>query len=75
MIKVRVTLEGYLKGKYFEVKEMEYSNPVKIEQVLKDAQISNVDVFIIVKEGCIVRQDYILTESSEIKLIPVIGGG
>lgn len=75
MIKVRIILEGYLKKKYFEVKDIEYYNPVKIFQVLEDAKISNADVYIIVKEGRIVNQDDLLTTSSEIKLIPVIGGG
>ncbi|GAB4114073.1 MAG: hypothetical protein Kow00103_07110 [Candidatus Caldatribacteriota bacterium] len=75
MIKVRVILTGYLKNRYFEVKEMKYSNPIKISQVIEDAKISNADVYVVVKEGRVVKYDDLLTTSSEIKLIPVIGGG
>ncbi len=75
MIKVRVILTGYLKNRYFEVKEMKYSNPIKISQVIEDAKISNADVYIVVKDDRIVKLDDLITTSSAIKLIPVIGGG
>jgi len=76
MIKVKIIFTGYLKNKYLtEAIELNYKEPVKICKVLRDAKISLVDVFIIKIGISIVKQDYLLTRSEEVKLLPVIGGG
>jgi len=76
MMKISIKLEGYLKYKYpSNSLELNYSEPVTIHRVLKDARISSADVFFIKTGDKIVKEDYLLTESAEVKLFPIIGGG
>jgi len=76
MIEVTLQLEGYLKDKYpLSYLELNYSKPITIRQVLKDAKISSADVFFIKVEDLIVKEDYLLTKSNEVKLFPITGGG
>ena len=76
MIKVKIIFAGYLKNKYLtEAIELNYKKPVKIHKILRDAKVSLADVFIIKIGASIIKQDYLLTRSSEVKLLPVIGGG
>jgi molybdopterin converting factor small subunit len=75
-ISIKLKLEGYIKYKYpSDILELNYSKPVTIYKVLKDAKISSADVFFIKVGDLIVKEDYLLTESAEIKLFPIIGGG
>ena len=75
-MKIIIKLEGYLKYKYpSNILELNYSEPVTVHQVLKDAKISSADVFFIKTGDKIVKEDYLLTKSNEIKLFPIIGGG
>ena len=75
-MKISIKLEGYLKYKYpSNILELNYSQPVTIRQALEDAKISLADVFFIKTEDKIVKEDYLLTKSNEVKLFPVIGGG
>ena len=75
-MKISIKLEGYLKYKYpSDILELNYSKPVTIHRVLKDAKISLADVFFIKTGDKIVKEDYLLTKSNEVKLFPIIGGG
>jgi len=75
-MKISIKLEGYLKYKYSSnVLELHYSKPVTIHQVLKDTKISSADVFFIKVGDFMVKEDYLLAKSTEVKLFPVIGGG
>ena len=75
-MKISIKLEGYLKYKYpSNILELNYSKSVTIRQVFKDTKISSADVFFIKVEDLIVKEDYLLTKSNEVKLFPVIGGG
>ena len=75
-MKISIILEGYLKYKYpSNILELHYSKPVTIRQVLKDAKISFADVFFIKVGDLMVKEDYLLIKSNEVKLFPVIGGG
>ena len=75
-MKIKIVLEGYLKYKYpSNSLELNYSKPITISQVLKDAKISSADVFFIKVGDLIVKEDFLLTKSNEIKLFPIIGGG
>lgn len=75
-MKINIKLEGYLKYKYSSnILELNYSESVTIHRVLKDARISLVDVFFIKTGDKIVKEDFLLTESAEVKLFPIIGGG
>jgi hypothetical protein len=75
-MKIIIKLEGYLKYKYpSNILELNYSKPVPIRQVLKNTKISSADVFFIKTGDKIVKEDYLLTRSEEVKLFPVIGGG
>jgi len=75
-MKISIKLEGYLKYKYPSgILELNYSEPVTVHQVLKDAKISLADVFFIKTGDKIVKEDYLFTESAEVKLFPIIGGG
>ena len=71
-----MTLEGYLKYKYpSSVLELDYSKPVTIRQVLEDAKISSADVFFIKVGDKMVKEEYLLNKSTEVKLFPIVGGG
>ncbi len=75
-MKISIKLEGYLKYKRSSnILELNYSKPVTIRKVLKDTKISSADVFFIKTGDKIVKEDYLLTESAEVKLFPIIGGG
>ena len=75
-MKISIKLEGYLKYKYpSDILELNYSKPVTVGKVLKDTKISLADVFFIKTEDKIVKEDYLLTKSNELKLFPIIGGG
>jgi|GEM_PF-2127027 len=76
MIKVKILFTGYLKNKFLtDTIELNYEKPVRVHTVLKEAKISPADVWIIKVEDSIVKEDYLLTKSNEVKLFPVIGGG
>ena len=76
MIKVKILFIGYLKNKYLtDTIELNYEKPVRVHAVLKEAKISPADVWIIKVEDSIVKEDCLLSKSSEIKLFPIIGGG
>jgi len=75
-MKISIKLEGYLKYKYpSNILELNYSKPVTIRQVLKDTKISSADIFFIKVGDLIVKEDFLLTKSNEVKLFPIIGGG
>jgi len=75
-MKISIKLEGYLKYKYPSNNlELNYSKPITIRQVLEDAKISLADVFFVKTGELIVKEDYLLTGSIEVKLFPIIGGG
>ena len=75
-MKVSIKLEGYLKYKYPpNILELNYSKPVTIYKALEDAKISSADVFFIKTGDKIVKEDYLLIKSTEVKLFPIIGGG
>ncbi len=75
-MKINIKLEGYLKYKYSSnILELNYSEPVTVNKVLRDAKISPADVFFIKTGDKIVKEDYVLIESAEVKLFPIIGGG
>ena len=76
-MKISIVLEGYLKDKYsFSPTELNYSKAVTIYKVLEDAKISSsAGVFFIRIGDKIVKEDYLLTESAEIKLCQITGGG
>jgi sulfur carrier protein ThiS len=75
-MKINIKLEVYLKNKYpSNLIELNYSKAVTIRQVLKDVKISSADVFFIKTGDKIVKEDYLLTKTNEIKLFPIIGGG
>lgn len=76
-MKITLMLAGYyLKNKYpSNTIELNYSKPVTIRKVLKDAKISSADVFFIKVGDSIVKVDYILAESEKVKLFPIIVGG
>jgi hypothetical protein len=75
-MKISIKLEGYLKYKYpSNILELNYSKPVTICQILKDAKISFADVFFIKVGDLMVKEDYLLTKSNKLKLFPIIGGG
>jgi len=75
-MKISIKLEGYLKYKYpSDILELNYSKPETVNKVLKDAKISSADVFFIKIGDLIVKEDHLLTESAEVKLFPIVGGG
>lgn len=75
-MKISIKLEGYLKYKYpSSILGLNYSKPVTIYKILEDAKLSSADVFFIKVGDKIVKEDYLLTESTEVKLFPIIGGG
>lgn len=76
-MKITLNLESYyLKNKYHSSTiELDYFKPVPVRKVLKDAKISPTDMFFIKVGDSIVKVDYILAKSEEVKLFPVSVGG
>jgi len=75
-MKISIVLGGYLKYKYSSnILELNYSKPVIIYKILEDVKLSSADIFFIKVGDKIVKEDYLLTKSNEIKLFPIIGGG
>jgi hypothetical protein len=75
-MKISIKLEGYLKYKYpSNILELNYAKPVTVGQVLKDTKISSADVFFMKIGDKMVKENDLLTESAEVKLLPIIGGG
>ena len=75
-MKISIIPEGYLKYKYpTNILELNYSKPVTVGKVLKDTKISSADVFFIKVGDLMVKENYLLAQSTEVKLFPVIGGG
>jgi sulfur carrier protein ThiS len=76
MMKITLILEGYLKNKYSSsIIELNYPKPVTIFQVLKDAKINLGDVWLIKVGDSIVKKDYLLERSNEVKLFQIVAGG
>ncbi len=76
MIRIILILEGYLKNKYPSAcLTLNYSEPTTITQVFKDAGVSSADVFFIKIGDSLVKEDYLITSSTKIKIFPLIGGG
>ncbi len=76
-MKVTLKLESYyLKNKYPSSSiELDYFEPVPVRRVLKDANISPNETFLIKVGDLIVHADYLLVKSEEVKLFPVSVGG
>jgi len=76
-MKITLKLEGYyLKNKYpSSTIELDYFKPIPVRKVLKDAKISPTDMFFIKVGDLIVKVDYILAKSEEVKLFPISVGG
>ena len=76
-MKITLKLESYyLKNKYpSSTIELDYFKPTPVREVLKDANISPTDMFFIKVGDSIVKVDYILVKSEEVKLFPVSVGG
>ena len=76
-MKITLKLESYyLKNKYpSSTIELDYFKPIPVRKVLEDAKISPTDMFFIKVGDSIVKVDYILTKSEEVKLFPVSVGG
>jgi len=76
MIKIKLSLIGCLRLKYScNIIELSYNVPVKIKQILCDANISCADVFFVKKDNLLVNEDYIVKDSCMLKLLPIVGGG
>ncbi|MDD5013749.1 MAG: hypothetical protein PHW73_01430 [Atribacterota bacterium] len=75
-MKITLMLEGYLKYQYpSSLLELDYPKPVTLRQVLEEVKISSADVFFIKVGDLVVKEEYLLTKSIEVKLFPIIGGG
>ena len=76
MIKVKLQFSSYCKNEFFSNSiVLKYKNPVKLLEVLKDAKITPANLWLIKIGDSIVKEDHLLIESSEIKLLPIIDGG
>jgi len=76
MIKVKLKFSSYFKNQYLSNSiELEYKKPVKLSEVLKDAKITPANVWLIKIGDSIIKEDYLLIKSSEIKLLPISIGG
>jgi len=76
-MKITLKLESYyLKNKYpSSTIVLDYFKPMPVSKVLEDAKISPTDIFFIKVGDSIVKVDYILAKSEEVKLFPVSVGG
>jgi len=76
MIKIKIILPYYLKKEYLSSTiELNYEKPVLINQIIKDSKVKSMDVYLVKIGDLIVKKDYIVQHSCDIKFIPVVGGG
>jgi len=76
MIKIKIILPYHLKKEYLSnTIELNYEQPVSIDQIIKDSKVNSIDVCFVKVGDLIVKRDHIIRKSCEIKFIPVVGGG
>ena len=76
MIKIKIILPYYLKKEYLSnTLELNYEKPVLINQIIKDSKVNSIDIFFVKVRDSIVKRDYIVRDSCDIKFIPAVGGG
>jgi len=76
MIKIKIILPYYLKKEYLSnTLELNYEKPVLINQIIKDSKVNSADICFVKVGDLIVKRDYIIRNSCNIKFIPVVGGG
>ena len=76
MIKIKITLSYCFKKEYLSnAIELNYEQPVSIDQIIKDSKVNSIDVCFVKIGDLIVKRDHIIRKSCEIKFIPVVGGG
>jgi len=76
MIKIKIILPYYLKKEHLSnTIELNYEKPVLINQIIKDSKVNSADICFVKVGDLIVKKDYIIRNSCDIKFIPVVGGG
>lgn len=76
MVKVKLRFSSCFQHEFLPNSiELKYENPVKLLKVLKDAKLTPANLWLIKIGDSVVKEDYLLIKSSEIKLLPIIGGG
>jgi len=76
MIKIKIILPYYFKKGYLSnTIELIYEKPVSINQIIKDSKVNSGDICFAKIGDLIVKKDYIIRNSCDIKFIPIVGGG
>jgi len=80
LLKIKLIMHGFLRESLTEKKrldiiEVEYDAPVSIEKLLKEAKIRLDFLGLILVDGRNVKLDYMVNDSCQIKLFPMVGGG
>ena len=80
MIKVELIISGFLgpgetNHQGLETITKEYTQPLTIGEILLDAKIKVNFLGLIVKNGKTIHRDFLIKESCQIKLFPLLGGG
>ena len=76
MIKIKIILPYYLKKERLSnTLELNYEKPALINQIIKDSKVNSADICFVKVGDLIVKRDYIIRNSCNIKFIPVVGGG
>ncbi|HDK28010.1 MAG TPA: hypothetical protein ENG48_13095 [Candidatus Atribacteria bacterium] len=76
MIKIKIILPYYFKKEYLSnTIELNYEQPVSIDQIIKDSKVNSIDVCFVKVGDLVVKRDYIIRNSCDIKFIPAVGGG
>ena len=80
IIKIELIVTGFLSSnksskKGTEIIEVEYDNPVTVRKLLKDTKIKVKFLGLIILNGKNINQDFLINNSCQIKLFPLIGGG
>ena len=80
MIKIKLIVNGFLSnnkslkgGK--EIIELEYEKSVTIRKLMIEAKIKLEFLGLIILDGKNIDQDFLVTDSCQIKLFPILGGG
>ena len=80
IIKIELIVTGFLSSnksskKGTEIIEVEYDNPVTVRKLLEDTKIKVKFLGLIILNGKNINQDFLINDSCQIKLFPLIGGG
>jgi len=74
-MKIKIKLFATLRDNRDKILEIEYKEGTEIREIIKDLNIDEKDVAILLKNGRSAKMDDVILEGDYLSLFPPIGGG